>query len=83
LLEANSLPFAFCRLLFQRGVYLNTSGKKKFFIQYERMLGELAGATDTANKARGFRAVFQDQIANLSKAVLQGSDYVPFSKGAV
>jgi len=66
------------------GIYLNTAGKKKFFTQYERMLGEwagpkaLAGATDPANKTRGFRAAFQEQIAALSKAVLAGPDYAPF-----
>jgi CRISPR-associated protein Cas1 len=62
------------------GIYLNTSGKKKFFVQYERMLGELAAATDTAEKPSGFRAIFQNQITQLSKAILQGIDYVPFSK---
>jgi CRISPR-associated protein Cas1 len=62
------------------GIYLNTAGKKKFFGQYERMLGEWAADTDTADKSRGFRTAFQDQIAKLSHTVLQGVDYVPFSK---
>ncbi len=78
------------------GIYLNADGKKKFFVQYERMLGELAGATALSGptafadatalsgatktaKPRSFRAAFQDQIAKLSKAVLQGVDYAPFS----
>lgn len=60
------------------GIYLNTAGKKKFFIQYERMLGELAGATDPAGKPRGFRAAFQEQIAKLAKAVGDGAAYAPF-----
>jgi len=60
------------------GVYLNTAGKKKFSLQYERMLGELAGATDPAGKPRGFRALFQDQVAALMKAMQQNVDYVPF-----
>ena len=60
------------------GIYLNTAGKKKFFAQYERMLGELAAATDAAGKPRGFRAAFQEQIAALMKAMQQNVDYVPF-----
>jgi CRISPR-associated protein Cas1 len=60
------------------GVYLNTAGKKKFFLQYERMLGELAGATDPAGKPRGFRAIFQNQVAALMKAMQHNIDYAPF-----
>lgn len=60
------------------GIYLNTAGKKKFFVQYERMLGKLAGVTDAAEKTHGFRAVFQAQIAVLMKAMQQNLDYVPF-----
>ncbi len=60
------------------GIYLNTAGKEKFFTQYERMLGELAGPTDPAGKPRGFRAAFQDQIAKLGKAVVDGAAYLPF-----
>lgn len=60
------------------GVYLNTAGKKKFFEQYERKLGELAAATDTAAKPRGFRAAFQAQIAALMQAVQHNTAYQPF-----
>ncbi len=60
------------------GIYLNTAGKKKFFQQYERMLGEWAADTDSADKPRSFRAAFQDQIAKLGKAVVDGAAYLPF-----
>lgn len=61
------------------GIYLNTSGKRKFFQQYEKMLGELASATDTDRTARGFRTVFQDQIEKMMKAVQEGIAYEPFT----
>jgi len=51
------------------GVYLGTTGKKKFFVQYEKMLGEYPGATDTADKKPGFRAIFQKRIYKLAKQI--------------
>lgn len=61
------------------GIYLNTAGKKKYFVQYERMLGELTNTANPAGKPSSFRAAFQNQIANLREAILQSADYVPFS----
>jgi CRISP-associated protein Cas1 len=61
------------------GIYLNTAGKKKFFAQYERLLGEWTGPTDPAGKPRKFRSVFQSQIAKLNQTVLQGGEYAPFA----
>lgn len=51
------------------GIYLGISGKKKFFTHYERMLGEFMGATDIAEKKKGFRAVFQKRIMELAKKI--------------
>jgi len=77
------------------GVYMNTSGKKKFFEQYEKMLGEHAGHMDRSTVEpsddliddqsgpqpgkRTFRVVFQRQITALTKAVAEGKDYAPFN----
>lgn len=61
------------------GIYLNTAGKKKYFVQYERMLGELTNTANPAGKPSSFRAAFQNQIANLREAIMQEVDYVPFS----
>lgn len=61
------------------GVHMNTGGKRKFFTEYEKMLGQLAGETDTADTVRGFRTVFQQQIEKMMRAVLHGEAYVPFS----
>jgi CRISP-associated protein Cas1 len=51
------------------GIYLNDSGKKKFFTHYERMMGQYKSATDTADKQPGFRAVFQKRIQELARKV--------------
>jgi len=60
------------------GVYLNTEGKRKFFVQYEKMLGQTPSATDTAGAQQGFRAIFQQQIRKLQKAFLENKPYEPF-----
>ncbi len=65
----------------QGGIYLNTDGKRKFFKQYEKMLGDLATATNTDQTARGFRTIFQQQIGKMMKAVQEGLLYEPFSVG--
>ncbi|MBN2093055.1 CRISPR-associated endonuclease Cas1 [candidate division KSB1 bacterium] len=51
------------------GIYLNTSGKTKFFTQYERMVGEFGAATDGAAKRKGFRTVFQTRIMALANQI--------------
>jgi CRISPR-associated protein Cas1 len=51
------------------GIYLNASGKKKFFAQYERMMGEIPSATDTADKVKGFRAQLQDRLNDLIQLI--------------
>lgn len=61
------------------GLHMNNEGKRKFFTEYEKMLGRLAGETDTADTARGFRTVFQQQIEQMMRAVLHGEPYAPFS----
>lgn len=51
------------------GIYLATSGKKKFFTHYERLLGQFRSDTDTAAKKPAYRAVFQQRIAELAQQV--------------
>ncbi len=60
------------------GIYLGDAGKKKFFVQYERMLGELVAADAAPNKPIGFRALFQQQVHALMRALQDQGDYVPF-----
>jgi len=51
------------------GVYLGAEGKKKFFAQYEKIMGQYAGDTDTIDKKYGFRKQMQDRIAELAKTI--------------
>ena len=51
------------------GIYLSTSGKKKFFQQYEAMVGLYKGETETKPRPGMFRQAFQTQTANLVKTV--------------
>ncbi len=60
------------------GVYLNISGKKKFFKQYEKILGEYASDTDAAEKAKSYRAIFQKQIQKFAKALQGEINYKSF-----
>jgi len=50
-------------------VYLGLEGKKKFFAQYEKMMGEYASDTDTADKQFGFRKQIQNRIAELARMI--------------
>lgn len=61
------------------GVYMNTEGKKKFFVQYEKMLGEYVGASSVNIQKTGIRSVFQNQIHLLAKAIQQDIPYKPWS----
>jgi len=61
------------------GVYLNTSGKAKFFRHYENMLGKLIADSDQADTHRGFRSAFQQQIYALAKTVQHDQPYEPFT----
>ena len=58
------------------GVYLSITGKKVFFKQLEKMLGEFDSATTSTNKS-GFRKRFQTQIAALAKTVKDNAEYAP------
>jgi len=62
----------------QGGVYLNTSGKQKFFKQYETVLGEFEAATDPAEKPKAFRSIFQKQVQKLAQAVQNNTPYEPY-----
>jgi CRISPR-associated protein Cas1 len=62
------------------GVYLSTSGKRKFFEGYEKLLGQFGSATDTAaQKTGGFRKIFQQQISQLTKTILKQAPYTPIN----
>jgi hypothetical protein len=60
------------------GVYLNISGKRKFFQHYERLIGEYLPSAGIDPKAKAFRAIFQQQVQALAKAVQGEADYQPF-----
>jgi len=51
------------------GIYLSTSGKKKFFQQYERMAGRYKGQVPHQKNSGTFRRIFQMQVENLIKAI--------------
>jgi CRISP-associated protein Cas1 len=61
------------------GVYMNTEGKKKFFVQYEKMLGDYVSASSVNIQKTGIRSVFQKQIHLLAKAIQQDIPYKPWS----
>ncbi|MCA9741391.1 CRISPR-associated endonuclease Cas1 [candidate division KSB1 bacterium] len=61
------------------GIYLATEGKRVFFKEYEKMLGQFVAATDVADRDTGFRADFQQQVRSLQKAILEGKPFQPFS----
>jgi len=51
------------------GIYLSASGKKKFFQQYEAMVGSYKGESETKPRPGMFRRAFQTQVANLAKTI--------------
>lgn len=61
------------------GYYLDTEGKKKFFQHFEKMLGEYTATVDTQIEKKGIRAVFQQQVNSMMKAVLDEAPYTPWN----
>jgi len=61
----------FCQADFSRspegGVLMNTTGKKKFFQQYQKMAGKYSGAATPRDE--GFRPKFQNRIQQLAKQI--------------
>lgn len=51
------------------GIYLSTSGKKKFFVQYEKLAGHYKGQMPMKEDQDAFRRDFQKTVAQLSKIV--------------
>lgn len=51
------------------GIYMNTSGKQKFFKQYAKMAGKIKGAADTEKNLAGFRVIFQKRVAALVREI--------------
>jgi len=58
------------------GIYLSLTGKKKFFKQFEKMLGQFDSATLQDEKT-GFRKLFQQQVAALVNTVQNDVPYKP------
>lgn len=58
------------------GIYLSTTGKKKFFEHYEKMVGQYQGDIPTPNQKIGFRKQFQEQVRRL---ILIIQDKLPLS----
>jgi len=58
------------------GVYLSITGKKKFFIQYEKMVGRYKGETSIDPETGLFRKQFQDEVNKLMKMVMAGKTAV-------
>jgi len=61
------------------GIYLNASGKRKFFTEYEKMLGNYLSQLEHAESTKSFRTFFQIQARTLAKAVKGECDYRPFN----
>jgi CRISPR-associated protein Cas1 len=51
------------------GTWLNTSGRRKFFENYEKMAGKIHGATPRENEKAGFRQIFQKRVAELARII--------------
>jgi len=51
------------------GVFLNTTGKAKFFKYYEDMLGTFADGIEVSESAGGFRNLFRKQVQSLAAVV--------------
>ncbi len=62
------------------GIYLNSSGKKKFFRHYEKALGQINEGFPTEGDFQpgGFRALFQRQLQRLVKAINGEGEYKPY-----
>jgi len=56
-------------------VYLSTSGKRKFFLHYEKTLGEIS---PELKSGEGFFPLFQRQIQGLIRAIQEDAPYQPF-----
>ena len=51
------------------GIYLNNNGKRKFFVQYEKMAGGHQGEVPDEDTKTGFRQVFQKMVYDLAKHI--------------
>lgn len=60
------------------GIYLSTSGKKKFFEQYERMVGQYKGEVPQTKSTGIFRRAFQQQVENLKKTISEDQSFKIF-----
>ena len=51
------------------GIYMNTSGKKKFFTHYEKVLGKLDDEFSPDIPEKGFRHRFQQHLSELARKI--------------
>jgi len=66
------------------GVYMNNSGKKKFFRHFEALLGEARevvneqNIVDNQTPNKSYYRIYQEQIRRLINAVKEESEYEPY-----
>ena len=60
------------------GVYLDREGKKKFFLAYERYLGDYGDDENRSQSVGSFRKIFKLQAHQLAKAIQEDVAYEPF-----
>ncbi|MFH0880401.1 MAG: CRISPR-associated endonuclease Cas1 [Lentisphaerota bacterium] len=59
------------------GVYMNTEGKKRFFVAYERRMGREFYCEQTGKRTT-LRQEFHNQAQALKQAIVNGEKYEPF-----
>ena len=62
------------------GIYLSIAGKKKFFVQYERMVGQYQGEVPDPKRKIGFRKAFQEQVGLLAKTIKAGVPFIIYEE---
>lgn len=63
----------------QGGIYLSESGKRKFFIHYERLMGHYKGDVPEKTEQGKYRRILQDQVSLLVATIKEGRPFIPYS----
>jgi len=58
------------------GIYLSTTGQRKFFKNYEKLTGDYTGDAETVDVERKYRHIFQECVNSLRKAIIDDCDFV-------
>jgi len=61
----------------QGGIYLSESGKRKYFEQYEKLMGTYRGETSMDPNSNKYRRLLQEEIGRLARALMDEKAYVP------